>query len=160
MIFGRQSQRSFFGSTVGPIKNLRPLYLAKLSILPTGACFQQEFRKYLSTIINFPFFSQKWFSLLNSFDIFFAIFRRFFGWESKLRQTAASYWKGFWKSICLWSEETLALCCYYEYYTHCKRWGRDYCLQSNFLQEKFKWKDLLQSNIRPMGHFWTSSYHS
>ena len=59
VIFRRQSQRSFFGSTVGPIENLRALYLAKLSILPTRACFQLEIRKYLSTIINFPFFLPK-----------------------------------------------------------------------------------------------------
>ena len=49
-MFVPKCQRSIFGSTVCPIKILRPLYFTKLLILPARACFQPKIRKYLSTI--------------------------------------------------------------------------------------------------------------
>ena len=105
MIFRRQSHRSFFGSTVGSIENLRALYLAKLLILSTGACFELEIRKYLCTIINFPFFFEKGFSLLNSFANFSQIF--WMGMEivancCKLLERVLKMHT---------SDESLALCC-------------------------------------------------
>ena len=55
-----------------PIKNPRALYLAKVLILPTGACFQLEIRIYLATGGTFKYFSQTFIS--------------------KLRQTARLWW--------------------------------------------------------------------